>query len=117
MFGLLDYLKLGAGLLAGIALFSLYDKLIDDPLVRREALTGYVLKAEKDAMAAQLAEERRRALAATQTAEEFRKRYTALSEASRANHEKAEKAIADDNRNDDGAPRVSAEDLRWLRER
>lgn len=113
MFGFLDCLKLGAGLLAGLALFSLYDRLIDDPLVRREALTGYVLKAEKDAIAAQLTEERRRALAAKQAAEEFRKRYTALSEANRANHERAEKAIADDT-SDDGA-RVDPGDLEWLR--
>lgn len=113
MFGLLDYLKLGAGLLAGIALSSLYDRAIDDPLVRREALRGYVLQSERDVLASQLAEERRRALAATQTAEEFRKRYTALSEANRANHEKAEKAIADDT-SDDGT-RVDPGDLEWLR--
>lgn len=112
MLGFLNWVYVGAGALAAFALFSLYDGLIDDPLVRREAINGYVLKSERDAVASQLAEERRRALAAAQAAEEFRKRYAALSESSRAISERAEKAIADDT-SDDGA-RVSAGDIEWL---
>lgn len=77
------------------------------------ATAGMVVKSERDAIGAQLDEEHRRALEAAQTAEEFRKRYTALSVANRANLEKAEKDIAEDNRNDDGA-RVSRGDLEWL---
>lgn len=98
MFGFLDYLKLGAGLLAGLALFSLYDKLIDDPLVRREALSGYVLKSEKDSLAAQLAEERRRALAASQALEEHRKRLSASQRAEKEAAEKLESEISENER-------------------
>lgn len=39
--------------------FSLHDRWVDDPSVRREALKGYVLEAEKSAAVA-LAEERKR---------------------------------------------------------
>jgi len=112
----LDYVYIAVGALAAFAMFSLYDGLIDDPMVRREALAGYVQKSERDAIASQLAEERRRALAAAQTAEEFRKRYAALQSRNKAILEKAEQDIEADNRNDDGAPRVSPDDLRWLRE-
>lgn len=118
MFGFLETFKgafYGAlGAAAALAVSMAYDKLIDDPLVRREALAGYVLESEKNALAAQLSEERRRALAATQTADEFRKRYTALSEANRSSRERSERDIEEDNRNEDGAPRVTDGDLRWL---
>ncbi|ASY62547.1 hypothetical protein SJ05684_c10900 [Sinorhizobium sojae CCBAU 05684] len=110
----LDWVYIAVGALAAFALFSLYDGMVDDPLVRREALRGYVLKSERDAIASQLAEERRRALAAAQTAEEFKRRYTALSERNKANSEKAEQDIESDNRTDDGAPRVTSGDLDWL---
>lgn len=98
MFGLLDYFKIGAGVAAGIFLFSVYDRLIDDPLVRREALHGYVLKSERDALAAQLTEERRRALAAIQTSEEFRKRLKASQEAEKEASEKLEAEIVENER-------------------
>lgn len=114
MFGFLNYIYIGVGALAAFALFGLYDGLIDDPLVRREALHGYVLKSERDALASQVAEERRRAIAAIQTAEEFRKRHTALSEANKARVQTSEKDIAEDNSTEDGAPRVTGDDLRWL---
>lgn len=98
MFGLLDYIKLGAGLLAGIALFSVYDGVIDDPLVRREALSGYVLKAEKDALASRLIEERRRASAAAQAMEEHRKRLDAALRAEEQASEKLEAEISENER-------------------
>lgn len=120
MFGFLESFKgafYGAlGAAAALSVAMAYDKLIDDPLVRREALNGYVLRSERDALASQLATERQRALAAAQIAEEARKRLTALSEANRTNREQAEQDIAEDNRNDDGA-RVSRGDLEWLRNR
>lgn len=68
---------------------------------------------ERDTLAAQLAEERRRVVAATKVADEFRTRYAAQLEVNKRNREKAEKDIADDNQTDDGA-RVGRGDLDWL---
>ena len=79
----------------------------------KRATVDLVARAEYDALAAQKAEEERRALAAAHAADEFRKRYAALSQANRQLTGKAEKAIADDT-SDDGA-RVGADDLIWLR--
>jgi hypothetical protein len=69
---------------------------------------------ERDALAAQLQLERQRLNDAQQVAEEFRKRYTATAELNRINQEKAEKAIAEDNLNEDGAGRVTDDDVNWL---
>lgn len=95
MFGFLDYLKLGAGLLAGLALFGAYDRLIDDPLVRREALSGYVLKTERDALASRLIEEERRSRATAQSLEEHRKRLDAALRAEEQASQRREAEIAD----------------------
>jgi Skp family chaperone for outer membrane proteins len=81
----------------------------------KDALKGYVLQSEKDALAARLAEERRQRLAGAQALEEFRKRAAAELTAGEAERLKLEKAIEEDNRNDDG-PRVSPDDIEWLRQ-
>jgi hypothetical protein len=77
MFGLLDYLKIGAGLLAGLALYGIYDTTIDDPAVAREARAGYVLLAEKAAAEAGAAEMMRQRDASAQALEEYRNRLQA----------------------------------------
>lgn len=117
MFGLLDYLKLGAGLLAGLALFGAYDRLIDDPLVRREARAGYVAIAEKTALQAQLAKERQTALATAQAFEEHRKRLDAALRAEEQASQRREAEIADYERllEESGrACRLDQRDVDWL---
>lgn len=69
---------------------------------------------ERDALAEQLQIEHQRAAEAQQVAEEFRKRYTVTVAVNKANQEKAEKAIAEDNLKEDGAARVTRDDLDWL---
>ena len=77
MFGILDYLKLGAGVAAGLMLYHLYAVSIGYPSARREARAGYVLIAEKTAAEARAAEMERQRNAAAQATEEHRKRLDA----------------------------------------
>lgn len=77
MFGLLDYLKLGAGILAGLAIYHLYAVTIGYPSTAREARAGYVLVAERTAAEAKAAEMERQRNAAAQATEEHRKRLEA----------------------------------------
>jgi uncharacterized protein YlxW (UPF0749 family) len=77
MFGLLDYLKMGAGIAAGLMLYHLYAVSIGYPSARREARAGYVLLAERTAAEAKAAEMERQRNAAAQATEEHRKRLEA----------------------------------------
>lgn len=49
MFGILDGIKLAAGILAGLAIYHLYAIAVGYPSAAREARQGYVLQSEKDA--------------------------------------------------------------------
>lgn len=49
MFGILDGIKLAAGILAGLAIYHLYAIVVGYPSAAREARAGYVLQSEKDA--------------------------------------------------------------------
>jgi hypothetical protein len=73
-----------------------------------------VTRFERDTLAAQLQLERQRVAEAQQVADNFRKRYTEIAESNRINEEQAEKAIAEDNLKEDGAARVTRDDLDWL---
>ncbi|WP_261318746.1 hypothetical protein [Rhizobium leguminosarum] len=53
MFGIIDYLKMGAGLVGGLMLYHLYAVSIGYPSAARQARAGYVLVAEKSAAEAQ----------------------------------------------------------------
>jgi uncharacterized membrane protein YdbT with pleckstrin-like domain len=77
MFGILDYLKLGAGVAAGLMLYHLYAISIGYPSAAREARAGYVLLAEKTAADARATEMERQRNAAAQATEEHRKRLEA----------------------------------------
>jgi hypothetical protein len=77
MMGILDYLKLGAGVAAGLMLYHLYAISIGYPSAAREARAGYVLIAEKTAAEAKAAEMERQRNAAAQATEEHRKRLEA----------------------------------------
>ncbi|MBY3073388.1 hypothetical protein HFO71_24035 [Rhizobium laguerreae] len=84
MFGIIDGLKLGAGVLAGLAIYHLYALSIGYPSAAREARAGYVLVAEKTAAEAKAAEMTRQRNAATQATEEHRKRLEAAQAAEQA---------------------------------
>jgi|SRR5687768_4778016 len=77
MFGILDGIKLGAGVLAGLAIYHLYALTIGYPSAAREARAGYVLLAEKTTAEAKAAEMERQRNAAAQATEEHRKRLEA----------------------------------------
>ncbi len=136
MFGVLDWLKIGAGVCAGIVITSIYwlgVPLLNDypvlkniPLVgnlavghvetvKAEALKGYVLLSEKTAAEARTRELERQLNAAAQSLEEYRRRKLADDLIQQRAEAQAEKAIHDDNQNSgDGDYRWSADDLGWL---
>jgi uncharacterized protein YlxW (UPF0749 family) len=77
MFGILDGIKLGAGVIVGLFAYHLYAVTIGYPSAAREARAGYVLVAEKTAAEAKAAEMERQRNAAAQATEEHRKRLAA----------------------------------------
>ncbi|NKL35598.1 hypothetical protein GFL49_17715 [Rhizobium leguminosarum bv. viciae] len=116
MFGLLDTLKMGAGLAAGLMLYHLYAVSIGYPSAARQARAGYVLVAEKVAADARATEmERQRNAAAA--GEEHRKRLAAAAAAEQAARDTLETEIqsyelqlSQKNR----ACAVTAADRQWL---
>jgi hypothetical protein len=93
MLGILDYLKLGAGVAAGLVLYHLYAVSIGYPSAKREARAGYVLLAEKTAAEAKAAEMERQRNAAAQATEEHRKRLEASQAAEQAAKDTLESEI------------------------
>ncbi|WSH00322.1 hypothetical protein U8P71_17350 [Rhizobium ruizarguesonis] len=110
--GLFDYLKVALGALAMLALCHLYNVVIDNPAVRKAALQGYVLEAEKTAAEAAAAEMTRQRDAATQSLDEYRRRAAAAEQAKDAADAKLQELISQDI-GDDGAV-WTADDLQWL---
>ncbi|ANL34121.1 hypothetical protein [Rhizobium phaseoli] len=117
MFGLLDALKLAAGMLAGLALYHLYAVSIGYPSAAREARAGYVLVAEKTAADARAAEMERQRDAAARAGEEHRKRL----QAARAAEQTARDALENEIRSyelelsqKNRACAVTAADRQWL---
>lgn len=116
MFGILDYIKLAAGIAIGILLTSLYwtgvPILNDYPIlknipflgdiavghvqmVKDQALKGYVLESEKTTAEAKAAEMERQRNASAQALEEARKRQAADDAAQQAKDAQTDKEIAD----------------------
>lgn len=116
MFGILDYLKLGAGAAVGVLLTSLYwtglPILNDYPIlkniplighiavghvqtVKDEALKGYVLESEKTTAEAKAAELERQSNAASQALTEAARRQAADELAQQAKDAEIDVAIAD----------------------
>ncbi|QIG74528.1 hypothetical protein EVC10_020 [Rhizobium phage RHph_Y25] len=93
MFGILDGIKLSAGILAGLALYHLYAVTVGYPSVAREARAGYVLVAEKTAAEAKAAEMERQRNAAAQATEEHRKRLEAAQASEHAARDTLENEI------------------------
>lgn len=77
MFVILDYLKIGAGVAAGLVLDHRYAVTIGYPSAAREARAGYVLLSEKTAVEATAKEMERQRNAAQQATEEHRRRLEA----------------------------------------
>ncbi|QND39589.1 hypothetical protein HB771_21650 [Rhizobium leguminosarum bv. viciae] len=117
MFGLLDTLKMGAGIAAGLMLYHLYAVSIGYPSAARQARAGYVLVAEKSAAEARAAEMERQRNAAAEAGEEHRRRLAAASAAEQAARDTLEIEIqsyelqlSEKNR----ACAVTAADRQWL---
>lgn len=118
MLGLIDTLKIGAGLIAGVSLtwaaLTAYDRLVDDPDVAAAAREGYVQLAEKTALQAQLAElTRQRAASDEALRAALARAETAKQEAARAQAQ-YDDLVAQDS-GTDGA-RVDGSDVQWLRD-
>ncbi|NZD60081.1 hypothetical protein HX900_02970 [Rhizobium sp. WYCCWR 11290] len=117
MFGLLDTLKMGAGIAGGLLVYHLYAVSIGYPSAARQARAGYVLVAEKAAADARAAEMERQRNAATAAGEEHRKRLAAAEAAEQAARDTLETEIqsyelqlSEKNR----ACAVTAADRQWL---
>ncbi|MBY5558281.1 hypothetical protein HFO41_06715 [Rhizobium leguminosarum] len=117
MFGLLDTLKMGAGLAGGLMLYHLYAVSIGYPSAARQARAGYVLVAENSAAEAQAAEMERQRNAAAEAGEEHRKRLKAAEAAEQAAKgtleteiQSYELQLSEKNR----ACAVTAADRQWL---
>ncbi|MGZ2430354.1 hypothetical protein [Rhizobium redzepovicii] len=117
MFSLLDTLKMGAGIAAGLVLYHLYAVSIGYPSAAREARAGYILLAEKSAADARAAEMERQRNAASQAIEEHRKRLAAADASEQAARDTLETEIqsyelqlSEKNR----ACAVTAADRQWL---
>ncbi|WP_412474754.1 hypothetical protein ACK83U_00995 [Rhizobium sp. WW22] len=116
MFGILDYIKLGAGAAVGALATSLYwtgvPILNDYPILKNipllgdiavghvqtikdEVLRGYVLESEKETAEAKAAELERQRNASAQALEEARKRQAADDAAQRAKDAQTDIEIAD----------------------
>jgi len=117
MFGILDYLKLGAGLAAGLMLYHLYAVTIGYPSAARASRAGYVLIAEKTAADAKAAEMERQRNAASQAVEEHRKRLEAAQAQEQAAKDTLEQEISNYERilsEKNRACAVTAADRDWL---
>ncbi|RFB97853.1 hypothetical protein B5K08_05965 [Rhizobium leguminosarum bv. trifolii] len=117
MFSLLDTLKMGAGIAAGLVLYHLYAVSIGYPSAAREARAGYVILSEKTAADARAAEMERQRNAAAQATEEHRKRLAAAEASEQAARDTLETEIqsyelqlSEKNR----ACAVTAADRQWL---
>lgn len=117
MFSLLDTLKLGAGIAAGLMLYHLYAVSIGYPSAAREARAGYIMLAEKSAADARATEMERQRNVAFQATEEHRKRLMAAEAAEQAAKDTLEIEIqsyelqlSEKNR----ACAVTAADRQWL---
>ncbi|NKL79976.1 hypothetical protein [Rhizobium leguminosarum] len=117
MFSILDTLKLGAGVAAGLMLYHLYAVSIGYPSAARQARAGYVLVAEKSAAEAKAAEMERQRNAAAKAGEEHRKRLAAAEAAEQAARDileieiqSYELQLSEKNR----ACAVTAADRQWL---
>ncbi|KPH10305.1 hypothetical protein CO657_04030 [Rhizobium acidisoli] len=117
MFSLLDTLKMGSGIAAGLMLYHLYAVAIGYPSAAREARAGYIMLAEKTTAEAKAVEMERQRDAAAEATEEHRKRLKAAEASEQAARDTLETEIqsyelqlSEKNR----ACAVTAADRQWL---
>lgn len=106
--GILDALKLGAGVIIGLFVYHLYALAIGYPSAAREARQGYVLQSELTAAQAQAAKLQHDILLGQQIREQADKASEQLDIEAQKRRDADEKAIAD---NKGGASRVTLDDL------
>ncbi|GGD78254.1 hypothetical protein [Rhizobium anhuiense] len=116
MFSILDAVKMGAGIAAGLMLYHLYAVSIGYPSAVREARAGYVILAERTSADARAAEMERQRNAASLASEEHRKRLLAAEVAEQAARETLETEIQSNElqREKNRACAVTAADRQWL---
>lgn len=111
MFGILDYLKLGAGVAAGLLLYHLYAVSIGYPSAKREARAGYVLQSELTAAQAKAKKLEQDLIIGQQIREQADKEADQLDIDEQKRRAADDRAIAEDA--GDG-PTVSADDIEWV---
>lgn len=107
-----------AGIGLATAALMLWDGLVDDPSVRREALRGYVAKVELEAANAKAAEIARQRDAFRRSAEAYQSIVEQARKGEAAAREQLEQRIADyeqDLARRDRACRLDDADVDWLR--
>jgi uncharacterized membrane protein YdbT with pleckstrin-like domain len=117
MFGIIDGIKLGAGVIVGLFAYHLYAVTIGYPSAAREARSGYVLVAEKAAAQARAEEMERQRNAAAQATEEHRKRLVAAEASEQAAKDTLEQEILNYERTlseKNRACALTAADRDWL---
>lgn len=118
MLSLLDYLKIGAGLAAGIVLMLGFNALIHDPMIEREARQGYVFEAQKIALEMQLAERDRQIKAGQMVIESYQEQLRNARRAEQERNEQTEQEIADYEKKLAAAGRsclLNSDDIEWMR--
>lgn len=96
----------------------LYNVAIDNPHIAREARNGYVLQAEKEALQAQITEEKRQRAVAQLVAQGLRKEVDRLTDEQRLAEERREQGIAEYEKKLRDANRdcyLDESDIEWLR--
>ena len=117
MLFLLDYLKIGAGLAAGIVLMLGFNALIHDPMIEREARQGYVQEAQVIAAEAKVAEMQRQIAAGQYVISAYQEQLSNARAAEQAKSEQSEQEIAAYEKRlaDEGrACRLDGTDIEWL---
>ncbi|MES5044091.1 hypothetical protein ABVB72_02290 [Rhizobium nepotum] len=112
----LSYIYMAVGALAMLALAHLYNETIDNPHVRRQALSGYVLSSERDAVQAQLDRERELRTAADQSLATASKRADDATKAKQAAEAEIDR-LAEEAAKDANLSRPNESDKKWLSDR
>lgn len=112
----LSYIYMAVGALAMLALANLYNEMIDNPSVRRQALAGYVQQSERDALQVQLNKERSLREAADQSLAAATKRADEAMKAKQAAEAEIDR-LAEDAAKDANLSRPNESDKKWLSER
>lgn len=110
-----DAISAAAGAALAFAALTAFDRLVDDPAVRRDALRGYVVRVELEAANARAAEAERQRAAADDALAEFAERIRRAEAAAAEARDALEQAIADyEARAGADACRLTDDDIEFL---